>query len=110
MKTIFSERPAAVVRDLVLLSSVLFKLEASREHFDADQYRNLAAQIKATLKITPPGPQIETVLKTFPATASIYDNLQDEHAGLCMVSLENSVSTEGHAAAAIARAMKRTTA
>lgn len=110
MKAMFSERPTAVIHDLFLLSSVLFRLENSRERFDADQYRALVAQIVTVLKAIPPGPEIDTVLGTFPATADIYENLRYEHAGLCLMSLEDSMDTEGQAFDAIARAKRRTVA
>lgn len=100
-------KTTAAIEDLARVSTMLATVEGSGKRFDPAQYRSLARSVTETLKFAPPGVELDIVLKTFPATAALYENLNYEHAGLCRAPLDASMASEGEAVAAIGRAMKR---
>jgi hypothetical protein len=104
MKRLFAQRPPEAIEDVVRLASVLRTVEGSGKPFDAEQYKRLIEQLSATLQLAPPGEALEAVLKAFPATATVYENLRYAHAGLCRSSLERNLDSERQALAAMKRA------
>ena len=104
MKNLFVERPPEAIQDVVRLASALMTFEGSGEPFAAGQYKRLVEQLTTTLRLAPPGEALESVLRAFPATATVYENLRYEHAGLCRSSLEWNLESERLAIAALKRA------
>lgn len=110
MKKLFEERPPEAIEDVVRLASVLRTVEGSGRPFDAEQYKRLIEQLATTLKLATPSEALKAVLKAFPATATVYENLRYGHAGLCLSSLERNLDSERQAVAAIKRASAPTIA
>ncbi|MDE1950413.1 MAG: hypothetical protein KGL43_22900 [Burkholderiales bacterium] len=97
---------ARTLQSLAELAALLERLERQPSSASADQYRSLALQISALLESAEPGPQLDALLGAAPATATIYENLQYRHAGLCRSPLEQALNTEQIAVAAIGRARR----
>jgi hypothetical protein len=104
VKQLFAEHPPAAIQDVVRLASALMTMEGSGKLFDAGQYRRLVEQLTATLKLAPLGNALEVVLKAFPATATVYENLRYAQAGLCRSSLERNLDSERQAVEVMKRA------
>ncbi len=90
-------------RVVVTLARLLTHLESSSEPFSADQYRSVVRHLAEELGTVAPGPELDAVLKSFPAAAELYENQRYEQAGLCRVPLEVSLNTEQQARNALAR-------
>ena len=90
-------------RVVVTLAQLLASLESSSEPFSADQYRSVVRHLAEELGRVAPGPELDAVLKSFPAAAELYENQRYEQAGLCRVPLEVSLNTEQQARNALAR-------
>lgn len=103
MKHLFAERPPEAIQDVVRLASALMTMEGSGKPFDAGQYLRLVEQLTATLKLAPAGDALETVLRVFPATATVYENLRYEHAGLCRSPLKRNLDSERQAVELVKR-------
>ncbi len=90
------------LRVLVTLSNLLQHLESPpNAALNADQHRSVVSHLVAELQRVDPDEAFEFVLRHFPATAELYENLHYEHAGLCRSPLSQSLSTEQLARAAI---------
>jgi hypothetical protein len=79
---------------LVSLAQCLEHVEQSGLPVDADQYLNLVIKLGDALSTTKQDESLSYVLNAFPATATLYENLQYQHAGLCRSSLDLSLSAE----------------
>lgn len=97
---------ARTLQSLAALAALLERLERQPRSASAEQYRGLVLQITALLETAEPGPQLDALLGAAPATATIYENLQYRHAGLCRAPLEAALNTEQAAVAAIERARR----
>lgn len=89
------------LRVVITLAQLLERFERSGQPVSADQYRAVVRHLTEELARREPDPALDAVLKAFPATAEIYENLRYEHAGLCRSPLETSLNAELDAAAAI---------
>jgi hypothetical protein len=98
------------LRVLVTLAQLLARLEANVDAVDATQYRSVAQRLTDELGRVPADDVLEALLRLFPATSVLYENLRYEQAGLCRSPLELSLNTELQARAAIERAARRTPA
>jgi hypothetical protein len=93
--------PVTTHKNLVLLAQMLERLDRSAGPVDAEQYRALVARLSAELERTPHGAALEAVLGAFPAAATVYENLNYRHAGLCRSSLDTALAAEVAARALI---------
>jgi hypothetical protein len=90
-------------RVLLTLSQLLQRLERNVTPTSADQYRSVVTHLSTELAEAEPGEDLNILLDTFPATAQLYENLQDAHAGLCRSPLDASLDAELQAQQAIRR-------
>lgn len=90
-------------RVVVTLAQLLTRLETSTEPLSADQYRSVVRHLGEELQTVTPGPELDAVLRSFPAAAEMYENQRYEQAGLCRSPLERSLNTEQQARKAIER-------
>jgi hypothetical protein len=88
-----------------VLAQLMERLEHSKVAVDAGQYQAVVRRLSEALNRAEPGPVLNAVLDTHPATAELYENLQYANAGLCRAPLDTSLATERSAKTAIERAM-----
>ncbi len=90
-------------RVLLTLAQLLERMERRLVPMAADQYRSVVEHLSRELAEVPPGDDLDFMLRAFPATAELYENLQYAHAGLCRSSLDASLDAELKAREALAR-------
>ena len=94
----FEAAPSAgAFRTAVTLAELLQRVDATPAQartVGADQYRALVQRLSAQLQVLPPGPDLQKLLASFPAAATVYENLHYAHAGLCRTPLERSLGSE----------------
>lgn len=90
-------------RVVLTLAQLLERLENSAAPLSADQYRSVVRHLADELGTVQPGPELDAVLKSFPAAAQLYENQRYEQAGLCRAPLELSLNTEQQARRVLAR-------
>ena len=81
-------------RVLLTLAQLLERLERHLTPTSADQYRSVVDHLSVELEHTPQGEDLDFLLRAFPATAELYENLQYAHAGLCRSGLDASLQAE----------------
>lgn len=92
---------------LVLLAKLLERVEPQVMTVGADQYLALVRQVQRALGAEElPADALPAVLAAFPTTATIYENLHYEQAGLSRSSLERSIASELLASQTLARLAK----
>ncbi|MGD9946065.1 MAG: hypothetical protein AB7L76_02930 [Burkholderiaceae bacterium] len=91
---------------IAMLSTLLHRLETSKQAVDATQYRTVVQRLAAVLGEAPLDTRLEALLEAHPASAELYENLRYEHAGLCRAPLERSMATESQARDLLARAAR----
>lgn len=96
-----------VHRKLVVLARILDRLERGAHPVDAERFRAVAGRLAAELEAVPFDAGLDAVLRTFPAVAEMYENLNYRHAGLCRSALEPALAAELAARAAIDSARRR---
>jgi hypothetical protein len=100
----------AALQDLAAMAVLLERLERQPRKASADQYREVAQRVGQLLQGAEPGAALNALLAVAPATGEIYENLQYEHAGLCLAPLDRATAAEQDAAAAIEHARRATPA
>ncbi|MBL0090788.1 MAG: hypothetical protein IPP87_21690 [Ideonella sp.] len=91
---------------LVMLAMLLERIERTSGPVGADQYRSVVRHLDSELAAIEQDDALEALLQVFPAMAQVYENMRYVQAGLCRSSLDDSLSTELAAKAAIARASR----
>ena len=86
-----------------MLAALLERIEHDARGPDPEQYRLLVARVREQLEALPMDAALDALLRGFPATAEIYENLRYAWAGLCRAPLARSVGTEREARELIAR-------
>jgi len=81
-------------RTAITLAELLQRVESAAARVGAGQYRQLVLHLGQLLDALPPGEQLQQLLATFPAAATVYENLHYGHAGLCRAPLEQSLNSE----------------
>ncbi len=95
------------LENVIALSRLLERVEASRIVIGADQYRALVRQLAVALQQDMPDDALQAVLGAHPAAAEIYENLHYAQSGLSCAALERSVNSELLAQQALAKAAQR---
>lgn len=100
-----SSSPATFDRPgvLVTLAHLLERLERSGSSVDAGQYRLVASHLAQALATEAPGERLHAVLRTFPAAAELYENINYQYAGLCRSPLQTALDAEAKAVELIRR-------
>ncbi|MDO5625480.1 MAG: hypothetical protein Q4G71_12430 [Pseudomonadota bacterium] len=93
------------IQPAIVLAQLLERLDASRQGFDAHQYRTIAARLTALLADT--RVDWQPLLAQSPATAALYENLHYADAGLCRSPLDAAMRAEVSAREAIAAARRK---
>ncbi len=107
-------RLPADLMNVLTLAGLLERLEHSFEPVSPDQYRAVVGRLtqalsEVKLAATLPG-QVEVgqvlnaILAAHPDAAQVYENLNYQHAGLCLAPLDVSLRAELKAREAISRA------
>jgi hypothetical protein len=91
---------------LVTLAMLLERLEHNTAPVGADQYRSVVQHLGSELASIEHDETLEALLRVFPAMAQVYENARYGQAGLCRSPLDDSLSTEIAAKAAIASASR----
>ncbi len=94
------------MRVVVTLAGLLERLEVDVKAGGADQYQSVVRHLVDELGRLDADDTLEMVLRMFPATSDLYENLRYQQAGLCRAPLEVSLNSELEARAAIGRASK----
>lgn len=81
------------LRVVVTLAQLLERLERS-PGAAPDQYRSVVRHLGAELARRELDAPLDAVLKAFPATAELYENLRYEHAGLCRSPMDAALIAE----------------
>ena len=87
------------------LAQLLDRLDASRVPVDAHQYRTVVDSLKRML--SDDSVDWQPLLAESPAAAGVYENLHYAEAGLCRSPLEQAMTAEMHARAAIEAAARQ---
>lgn len=88
------------------LANLLQRLEMSNRPLDPAQYRQVVGRLSALLSEVPLDAQLDQALKSLPAAAELYENLQYRHAGLCRSPLDAAIEAEQQARELIDRVAK----
>ena len=99
--------PVTANKNLVVLAQMLERLDRSAHPVDPEQYRTVVARLGAEIDAATRDAGLDAVLDTFPAAAQLYENLNYQHAGLCRSPLEQGLTAEVAARAAIDAARRR---
>ena len=81
-------------RTAITLAELLQRVEAAPDTIGAGQYRALVQHLDLLLAQLPAGADLQRLLDTFPAAATVYENHHYAHAGLCRAPLELSLNSE----------------
>ncbi|HSW25680.1 MAG TPA: hypothetical protein VLJ62_23160 [Burkholderiaceae bacterium] len=109
METSHRTFPAAL-HDLAAMAVLLERLESQPRKASAEQYREVVQRVSQLLRQAEPGAALNALLAVAPATGEIYENLQYEHAGLCLAPLDRAMAAEHDAVTAIDHARRATPA
>lgn len=82
------------LRTAITLAELLQRVEAATTSIGASQYRALVQHLDQLLDSLPPGPELQRLLASFPAAATVYENRHYAQAGLCRAPLELSLNSE----------------
>ncbi|MCL1960355.1 MAG: hypothetical protein FWG56_00915 [Desulfovibrionaceae bacterium] len=93
------------VQSALLLTQLLERLEASRQPFDAGQYRLVVERLSSLL--AQPGIDWQPLLARSAAAAALYENLHYAEAGLCRRDLDAAMRAEMAARDAIEAARRQ---
>ncbi|MEZ5661239.1 MAG: hypothetical protein R3E83_22845 [Burkholderiaceae bacterium] len=107
MSTDPRHRPGADLQSAALLAATLERLERAGGALDPAQYRLLAQRLGEQLRSLEGHPRLRALLERFPSAADLYENLQYANAGMCLHSLEQSLSAEVKMRMAIDQAARR---
>ena len=88
-----------------LLAQLLERLDASRVPVDGHQYRTVVDSL--TRMLSDDSVDWQPLLTESPAAAAVYENLHYAEAGLCRSPLEQAMTAEMHARAAIEAAARQ---
>lgn len=89
---------------IATLAAVLERLEHSRVPVSPDQYLSVVRSLTAHLADVQPDDALKALFAASPATAELYENLNYEHAGLCLRTLDVALEAELSARRAIEKA------
>ena len=89
------------------LAQLLERMGSQIHAIGAAQYQSIVRHLSDELAKVETDDALDAVLRTFPAAAEVYENLNYEHAGLCRSPLDLSLNTELQARAAIEHAARR---
>jgi hypothetical protein len=102
-KTTVSRTQPPVV---LMLASLLERLERSPGPIVARQYRWVAQRLAEELQRCPLDERTEAMLAGIPSAAEVWENLHYAHAGLCRQDLDAALAAEKAASALVARARR----
>lgn len=85
---------SAALKTAITLAELLQRVESRAQPVGAAQYRHLVQHLSRLLDELPPGRALDALLASFPAAATLYENLRYERAGLCRSPLEASLDAE----------------
>lgn len=94
------------LENVIALARLLERVEANAVAVGADQYQALVRRVKLALDEELPEPALQAVLRAYPATAELYENMHYQLSGLSRSSLERSISSEMLASQFLARMAK----
>lgn len=103
MQTTNSLVVPARLHSLAALAALLERLERQPRHASAAQYRSVVQQLSSLLAASPLDDALNAILLACPATATLYENQQYRHAGLCRQALEPALAAEAAAMSLISR-------
>ena len=92
--TTTSLRVPLQLQTLAAMASLLQRLDATPRSASAQQYRDVALQVRRLLGEAEPGALLDSLLAAYPASAEVYENLNYAHAGLCRSPLESGLNAE----------------
>jgi hypothetical protein len=92
---------------VIALARLLETVESGHVRTHADQYRQLVAQLQAALSDELPTDALQAIVKAYPATGELYENLHYQHAGLSRAPLERSAASEIQVRELLARVASR---
>ena len=84
----------AQLRAIAHLASLLQHLETSSQSVHPDQYRTVVEHLTAQLQTAVVSDELGTILKAYPASGELYENLRYELAGLCLHDLDRAIASE----------------
>jgi hypothetical protein len=82
------------LQTLAAMASLLQRLDVTPRSASAQQYRDVAGQVRRLLGEAEPGADLDAVLSAFPAASEVYENQNYQHAGLCRTTLEPALNAE----------------
>jgi hypothetical protein len=94
----------ARLHSLAAMAGLLERLDRQRSSASAEQYRSVARQVSSLLALAEPDEHLQVLLNAAPASATLYENMRYDVAGLCRAPLERALNAELAATAAIQKA------
>jgi hypothetical protein len=91
---------------VLMLASLLERLERMPGPVVPRQYRWVAQRLAEELQRTPDDERLRAMLQSLPSAAEVWENLHYAHAGLCRQDLDAALAAEKAASALIARARR----
>ncbi|MET0517669.1 MAG: hypothetical protein ABW005_02430 [Burkholderiaceae bacterium] len=82
------------IENLIATAQLLERVDADPSSIGAAQYQRLTRKVQALLSDEVPADAMQAVLRNFPATALLYENMHYDQAGLSQAPLELAVSAE----------------
>ena len=104
MQTPTAHQLPARLNSLAAMAGLLERLDRQRTSATAEQYRSVAQSVSGLLAGVEPDEHLRALLNAAPASATLYENLHYQSAGLVRAPLEVALNAELAATAAIAKA------
>lgn len=92
------QTPRSSINTAIALAHLLERIDRSGNPVDPAQYQIVVSRVKTALSADLPTKALRAVLKTYPSTAELYENMHYEESGLSRSSLEAAASAELEAA------------
>ena len=92
------------IENLLAMAHLLERVEARPTLVGAAQYQSLVRTVGSLLEDDLPPDAVQAVLRRFPATAAVYENLHYDRSGLSQSPLEAAINSELLADQVIAKA------
>lgn len=97
------QTPRSSINTAIALAHLLERIDRSGDPIDAAQYQIVVSRVKTALSADLPSNALRVVLKKYPSTAELYENMHYEESGLSRSSTEAAAAAEIEAAELLSR-------
>lgn len=88
------QTPRSSINAAIAMAHLLERIDRSGDPIDPAQYQIVVSRVKTALEANLPVSALKAVLKNYPSTAELYENMHYEESGLSRSPMEGAVSAE----------------